>query len=98
MEEQGIGSRHILETISQLNTITDQVKKTSFDMAAESEEAIKQSHTLKRIMGEVAGKMDDMSESAEQITSAVTRVKEISHDNNKFINDLSREIGKFKVD
>jgi methyl-accepting chemotaxis protein len=98
MEEQGVGSRQILDAISQLNAVTNLVQRTSEEMASESREALKESSNLKLITGQVAESMDDMSGSADQIISAVTRAKEISIENKHNISDLSGEIGKFKVE
>ncbi|GHV96464.1 methyl-accepting chemotaxis protein [Spirochaetia bacterium] len=98
MEEQGIGSRHILEAITQLNSVTDLVQSASSSMSAESKEVMNQSGNLKRITGEVAGGMDEMTESADQINSTVTRVKEITQENKQNIGALSAEIARFKVD
>ena len=98
MEEQGIGSRHILEAVTQLNSVTDLVQRASTDMASDSKEAQRQSSNLKRLTSEVAGSMDEMSMSADQITGAVNRVKEISQENHESIGILNKEIDKFKVD
>ena len=98
MEEQGTGSRHILEAITKLNSVTDQVQKASAEMAAESKEAHKQSGVLMKLTTGVAGSMDEMTGSADQINSAVTRVKGISQENTQNIEVLNREISKFIVD
>ena len=98
MEEQGVGSRHILEAVTQLNSVTDLVKNASANMTAETREALKDSETLKQITAEVAGSMDEMTGNADQIAGAVVRVKEISLENKQNIEDLSREIAKFKVE
>jgi methyl-accepting chemotaxis protein len=98
MEEQGIGSRSILEAITQLNSVTGLVRKASSDMAEGSKDVQAQSRDLKQITAEVAGSMDEMTQSVDQITDAVTRVKEISDENKENINALSKEITRFKVD
>jgi methyl-accepting chemotaxis protein len=98
MEEQGIGSRSILEAITQLNSVTDLVRKAASDMATGSKEVQNQSRDLKMITAEVAGSMDEMTQSVDHITDAVTRVKEISHENKENIGALSKDISKFKVD
>ena len=98
MEEQGIGSRHILDAISQLHSVTDLVQRASTEMASESREAQKQSSSLKNITVKVAGAMDEMSGSADQINSAAVRVREISQENSESINLLNTEIAKFRVD
>ncbi|MDR0443841.1 MAG: methyl-accepting chemotaxis protein [Treponema sp.] len=98
MEEQGVGSRQILEAVTQLNTITSQVRKASSDMITESREAQSQSGDLKRITSEVAGSMDEMTQGTDEISSAITRVQEISQENKENINTLSSEISRFKVE
>ena len=98
MEEQGEGSRQILEAINYLNTVTSKVRKESSDMTTESREVQNQSGELKTITAEVAGSMDEMTSSADEISGAITRVQEISHENNENIETLSNDIAKFKVD
>jgi methyl-accepting chemotaxis protein len=97
MEEQEVGSRHILEAVTQLNAVTDLVRTASADMTTETGEVLKQSAELKRISGEVSGGMDEMNASAEQINSAVNRVNEIRGENEQNITALSGEIARFKV-
>ncbi|MDR2476659.1 MAG: methyl-accepting chemotaxis protein [Treponema sp.] len=98
MEEQEIGSRHILEAITQLNSVTELVQSASAEMAAEGNEALKQSGGLKRITGEVAEGMDEMTQSADQIDSTVTRVIAMGRENKQNISTLSAGIARFKVE
>jgi methyl-accepting chemotaxis protein len=98
MEEQGTGSRHILESINRLNAVTDLVKQDSASMSIESREVQKHSGNLRKITAEVAGDMDEMADSADEISNAAIRVKEISIENNENIGELGREIAKFKVE
>jgi methyl-accepting chemotaxis protein len=98
MEEQGVGSRSILEAISRLNEVTDLVKHASENMTTESKEVQKHSGSLKSVTGEVAERMDEMAGSADKIVSSVERSKEISTVNKQHIDELSVEIAKFKVE
>ncbi len=98
MEEQGVGSRQILEAIGSLNSATSLVQKASAEMAGEGREALKQGRELKETTAEVAGSMDEMAASVDEITSAVTRAQEISEETRQNADDLREEIGKFKVD
>jgi len=98
MEEQGNGSRQILEAIMQLNTVTSQVRKSSSDMITESKEVLNQSESLKKVTNEVAGNMDGMTKNAEEISSAFARVQGITTENKSNIDELSFEISKFKVE
>ena len=98
MEEQEAGSRQILEAISQLNSITGLVQSASADMARESKGVITQSASLKQITEEVAGGMDDIATSADQIDKTVRNANDISVRNKINIDTLSEEIAKFKVE
>ncbi|MDR0473754.1 MAG: methyl-accepting chemotaxis protein [Treponema sp.] len=98
MEGQGTGSQKILDAITQLNSVTDLVRKASSGMIAESKEVLKESVNLKRITGEVAGRMDEITQSSDGISNAITRVQEISEENKENIGALSVEIRKFKLE
>ncbi|MDR0320639.1 MAG: methyl-accepting chemotaxis protein [Treponema sp.] len=98
MEEQGEGSRQILEAITQLNSVSNLVRKASSDMTSESKEVMTQSSELKRITGEVAGNMDEMTHNAEEIANAFVRVEEITHENRENIVALSEDIARFRVE
>jgi len=98
MEEQGVGSRHILDAVTKLNDVTDLVQKESSEMADASKGVKDQSTRLKKISGEVAEGMDDMTESAERITTAVTRVQEIAQENRQHIGELGDDMARFKVE
>jgi methyl-accepting chemotaxis protein len=98
MEEQGEGSRQILEAVTQLNTVTSQVRRASSEMTEGSKSVKTQSRDLKNITSEVAGSMDEMTQSADEISTAITRVQEISKENKENIDGLSTEIARFKVE
>ncbi|MDR2898012.1 MAG: methyl-accepting chemotaxis protein, partial [Spirochaetaceae bacterium] len=98
MEEQGIGSRHILEAITRLNAVTGEVERSSSEMAKTSSEALKQTGILRRVNKDVEESMDDMTASSDVITAAVTKIHGISRENKDNINLLSTEIARFKVE
>jgi methyl-accepting chemotaxis protein len=98
MEEQGIGSRQILEALTQLNSVTNLVQSSSSEMAEKSNEVLKESSDLKHITNEVADKMDQMTQSALHISDVVLRVKEIGEENKLNIDSVSEEVSRFKVE
>jgi methyl-accepting chemotaxis protein len=98
MEEQGEGSRQILEAVTQLNNVTSEVRRASSEMTKGSKSVITQSSDLKKITSEVAGSMDEMTQSADEISNAITRVQEISRENQENIDELSTEVARFKVE
>jgi len=98
MEEQGEGSRQILEAVTQLNSVTGMVRNASASMTSESKEVLNQSTALRKITAEVAGDMDDMTNNADEITGAFTRVQEITEENKENIVALGAAISRFKVE
>jgi methyl-accepting chemotaxis protein len=98
MEEQGAGSKQILEAIGQLNEITRQVKGGSEEMLRGSKEVIAESKNLELASQEITGGMNEMAAGAEQINRAVNRVNELSGRNRDNIDVLVREVSRFKVE
>ncbi|MCL2810095.1 MAG: methyl-accepting chemotaxis protein, partial [Treponema sp.] len=98
MEEQGAGSKQVLDGISGLNEITLQVKNDTNQMLEGSKEVIKESNALEKVTQEIASGINEMASGAQQINTAVTQVNEISIKNREGINSLIKEVSQFKVD
>ncbi|MDR2633267.1 MAG: hypothetical protein LBC51_06545 [Treponema sp.] len=97
MEEQGVGSKHILEAIGLVNDVSRIVKSASDEMLEGSKQVIAGSHNLGRVTEEISGSVNEMVVGAEQINRSVEQVNEISKDNRNQIDALLREVSKFKV-
>jgi methyl-accepting chemotaxis protein len=98
MEEQGEGSKQILEAISKLNDITQLVKQGSLEMLEGSREVISESKNLGIVTEEITRGVNEMATGADEINAAVNRVNEISVDNKEHITLLVTEVSKFKVE
>ena len=98
MEEQGEGSKQLLNGITRVNEITRQVKSGSHEMLGGAKEVIDESKNLERVTQEITAGMNEMATGAEQINVAVHHVNEISIKNREGIELLMREVGKFKID
>jgi len=99
MEEQEVGGKQILESISVLRDITSSVKKGSEDMEDSGEQLISKTHEFINISGEVVEGMNNIISGAmTEIQSAVKHVDEMSNENNRNFTDLKAETEKFKVD
>jgi len=98
MEEQGHGSKQILEAVGSLNEITRQVKAESEEMREGSSEVIREGKNLETVTQEITGGMNEMGSEADQINAAVTRVNDLSEMNHKKIGVLLREVSKFKAE
>jgi methyl-accepting chemotaxis protein len=98
MEEQETGSKQILEVIGRLNDITALVKEGSGEMLLLSREVIEASRILEALTSEISSGMGEMAVGAEHIHTAVTQVNETSGQNKAQIDELIREVDKFKVE
>ncbi|MDR0721221.1 MAG: methyl-accepting chemotaxis protein [Treponema sp.] len=98
MEEQGVGSKQILDAVSHLNDITSDVKQSSNVMNTSSKEVIATSQTLESISREISYGMQEIASGADQINTVVNQVNEISGQNKKDIDELIQEVNKFHVD
>jgi methyl-accepting chemotaxis protein len=98
MEEQGIGSKQILEGSGRLNEITRQVKDGSNEMHEGAKEVIRESESLDKATIEITQGMNEMAAGANHINSAVNHVNEISGRNREAIDVVIKEVSRFKVD
>jgi methyl-accepting chemotaxis protein len=98
MEEQGQGSRQVLNSVGGITEITQQVKGAAEEMLEGSKEVMHESQNLEKITHEITGGMNEMAGGANEINSAVNNVSEISTKNREGIASLMREVLKFKVE
>jgi methyl-accepting chemotaxis protein len=98
MEEQGTGNKSILEAISLLNEVTDQVTQRSNEMLRGSHEVIGESQSLERLTDEISGGIHEIAGGAEQISTSMTRVAGISADTRQRIHALITEVSKFTIE
>ena len=96
MEEQEVGGKQILESISRLRDITHLVKKGSLDMAQSGETLVKETDDFIKTSQEAAEGMNEILTGVNQIKTSVTHVNEISLENNKNFESLKQETEKFK--
>jgi methyl-accepting chemotaxis protein len=97
MEEQGHGSKEILEAISRLNEVTQQVKGGSAEMLEGSTEVINESKNLEIATQEISVGLNEMASGADQINVAVNSVNDLSAKNRENIELLMKEVSRFKV-
>jgi methyl-accepting chemotaxis protein len=98
MEEQGEGSKQILESVNNLNGITMDVQHGSEEMLEGSKEVIQESKNLEMITQEITGGMNEMAAGADHINDAVNRVNELTGKNRESIDLLVKEVSRFKVE
>jgi methyl-accepting chemotaxis protein len=97
MEEQGEGSKQILDGVGNVIEITRQVKSGSLEMLSGAKEVINESNNLEKVTQEITAGMNEMAAGADQINTAVNHVNEISIQNRHGIDALIKEVSRFKV-
>jgi methyl-accepting chemotaxis protein len=97
MEEQGQGSRQVLESIEELNEVTRLVKSGSAEMLEGSKQIINEGKNLEMATVEISNGMNEMAAGADQINIAVVGVNTLSSDNRDDINILVKEVSRFNV-
>ncbi|GHV40797.1 hypothetical protein AGMMS49546_15370 [Spirochaetia bacterium] len=98
MEEQGQGSQQILESIGQLNEVTQMVKSGSEEMLEGSRQVISEGKNLEMATQEITNGMNEMSTGADQINLAVNVVNNLSGRNKENIDILVKEVSRFKIE
>jgi methyl-accepting chemotaxis protein len=97
MEEQGTGSRQVLEGVSNLNEKTGRIKNDSHKMLKDTKDAIMESENLGYSMTQITSEINKMSVCAKEISMAVNQVNQINIKNKQGIKDLNNEILRFKI-
>ena len=98
MEEQGHGSKQILEAISLVNETTQIVKNMSEEMLVGAREVIREGDTLEKATLEITGGINEMVSGSDQVNSAVNGINELSKRNSESISLLTRDVLRFKVE
>ena len=97
MTEQERGSREVLLAIKNINEITAEVKDGSEEMLKGGVGVAAEIHKLDDLTRAIINGMNEMASGAEQMNKAAQEVNEIARKNEESIDNLSREVGKFKA-
>ena len=97
MREQENGSREVLGAIKTINTVTTEVKAGSGEMLRGGEGVAEEMRKLDDLTRIIVDSMNEMASGAVQISNAVQDVNEITQKNKASIDNLAKEVKKFKV-
>ena len=97
MREQENGSKEVLAAIKSINTITVEVQAGSEEMLKGGESVAAEMQKLDSLTRVITESMNEMASGAVQINNAVQEVNEITQKNKRSIENLTEEVGKFKV-
>ena len=97
MKEQNEGSKQVLQAISALNDITQNVQQNSTEMLTGSQEVLNETKNMNTITQQISNGINEMATGAQQITTAVENVNKLAIDNKTSIEIVNTEVGKFKI-
>ena len=97
MREQENGSREVLTAIKSINMVTVEVQAGSEEMLKGGESVAGEMRKLDGLTHVITESMNEMASGAVQINNAVQEVNTISQKNKESIENLSKEVNKFKV-
>ena len=97
MREQESGSREVLGAIKTINAVTNEVQAGSGEMLRGGEGVAEEMRKLDDLTRVIADSMKEMASGAVQISNAVQDVNEITQKNKVSIDNLAKEVKKFKV-
>ncbi|MDR0441966.1 MAG: methyl-accepting chemotaxis protein, partial [Treponema sp.] len=98
MEEQGTGSKQVLEGVGNVNEITRQVTGDTDEMLEMAKEVKQESTNLEKATQEISSGINEMASGADEINTAVNHVNKISGKNRDAIDVLLKEVSRFKVE
>ena len=97
MREQEKGSKEVLAAIKNINTVTEEVQAGSEEMLKGGEGVTQEMQKLDNLTRIITDSMNKMAAGAVQINNAVQEVNEITQNNKRNIENLTKEVGQFKV-
>lgn len=97
MKEQENGSREVLGAIKTINAVTNEVQAGSGEMLRGGEGVAEEMRKLDDLTRVIADSMNEMASGAVQISNAVQDVNEITQKNKASIENLAKEVKKFRV-
>lgn len=97
MREQEHGSREVLTAIKDINQVTSEVQQGSEEMLKGSEGVAGEMEKLSALARIITDSMNEMAAGAAQIRGAVNEVAELTQKNERSIEALAEEVGRFKV-
>ena len=97
MQEQSAGSSQVLDSIKTIRETTAAVQTGSAEITSCGNEVANEMTLLANVTEEINESMTGMAEGAQQIITAVTEVNTASTENKENLNNISKEVGSFKL-
>jgi methyl-accepting chemotaxis protein len=96
-EDQGAGSRQLLDSITVLNTITSEVETSAASMQASAEDAVSACRSLTELSRNVADTVDKCAEGVSSLTKGTQSVVLAEENTKAGVEALEKSVDHFKV-
>ncbi|MBQ9630251.1 MAG: methyl-accepting chemotaxis protein [Treponema sp.] len=97
MKQQESGSREVLESVKEIDTITMDVRNDSSSILQGSREIAKEMEMMNDLTRTITSSMNEMADGAKQISTSVDVVNNLTQKTKNSIDELANEIKKFKI-
>ena len=98
MDEQTEGGKQVLGSVSEINTITADVKTSAEVMEQSKKELLAEMDRLASVTQQINAAMNEISVGVNEINNSMQEVNNITKANSESIERVSGEIGLFKVE
>jgi methyl-accepting chemotaxis protein len=97
MDEQGEGSKQVLDAMSSLRSQTDDVKSRATEMEEGSKQVIEETKSLESATAEITSGIQEMAAGAQQINAATNQAMDVASDTASVAKELASSVEPFKV-
>ena len=97
MTEQSSGNQQVLDAMKDISETTNNVKDGSSEMLAGGEQVVKEMKLLSETTLRINDRMNEMTTNVQKISSTMEHVKTSSAKNQIEIDNLSKDLGTFKL-
>lgn len=97
MDEQSAGGVSVLEALGQIKHAGTRVIDDSAATLEESKKIAEETQRLSAISGEIERMVLEMGNGLQELTSAISRISDISRENKRDSEELSKEMAAFKI-
>lgn len=97
MQEQEKGSKEVLTAMKSINTVTSEVTVSAQEMLEGGQGAAAEMRKLDELTRIITESMNEMASGTTQINDAIQEINEITQKNKQSIENLAKEVSKFKV-
>ena len=97
MHEQEKGSKEVLTAMKSINTVTSEVTVSAQEMLEGGQGAAAEMRKLDELTRIITESMNEMASGTTQINDAIQEINEITQKNKQSIENLAKEVSKFKV-